>query len=218
MSVIVYTAILGGCDRLKPAPVGADRCVCFTDEPVDDPQGWELIVWPATANPRREAWRLRCVPQTIFATYTTVVWVDASFTVTDLPALLQDADGFALSAMRHHTRTSCYEEARAVVAIGQADAAAVDTQMDGYQQAGFFPSTLSIGCLLVRTSTAPVTAFNDRWNAEIRQHAGDNCQLSLDYCAWATGVGVHHLAGVRHANPYAVHDHADHKRRRKPYR
>lgn len=221
---IVYTAILGTCDSLKPAPVGADRCVCFTDDPayLEEPKGWEVHLWPSTGwverDPRREAWRLRCVPHELFADYDTVIWIDASFTLTDLPRLLRDSGGHELSGLKHHKRTTCYEEGREIVRVGQAGAVHVNFQMDAYRRMGFRPSSLTISCILVRTKSEKVMAFNVAWYAEIVKNLGDNTQLSLDYCAWQTGLMVHRLQGVRKENPYAQHDHADHKRRRQPYR
>lgn len=223
--IIVYTAILGGCDSLKPAPNGADRCVCYTDDQqhVTATNGWTIRVWPKAMyekrkDSRHEAWRLRCVPNHIFVGYDTVVWVDASFMLTDLPGLLRDSDGHELSALRHHKRHSCYDEGVEVVKNGQSYASDVSTQLGCYRREGFKPTELSISCILVRQNTPKVTAFNELWDAEIQKHQGDNTQLSIDYCAWKTGVGVHHLQGARKDNPYAVHDHEDHKRRRKPYR
>jgi len=208
---------------MKPAPAGAGvRCVCFVDRgPINDPKGWEIIPQfhrEEGSDTRRAAWHIRCVPHVRFYHYNAVVWVDASFTVTDLPKLLSDSEGHDLSALRHHKRSSAYDEGVEVVRNGQSDAADVSTQLGGYRQEGFKPSALSISCILVRQNNQRVTAFNELWDAEIRKHPGDNTQLSLDYCAWKTGVGVHHLQGVRKDNPYASHDHADHKRRRKPYR
>lgn len=219
--VIVYTAILGGCDSLKPAPSGAE-CILFTNTDQEYAQGWKFIVWDGpswhTETPRREAWRLRCVPHSTFNTYDTVVWVDASFTMTDLPRLLRDSAGHELSVLKHHKRKTCYEEGAEVVKNGQSNAVHVTSQMARYHDEWFLPTTLSISCIVVRQNTPAVTAFNNLWDSEIQKHPGDNTQLSLDYCAWKTGVGVHHLEGTRHDNPYALHDHADHKKRRKPYR
>ena len=217
MSVVVFTAILGGSDSLKPAPVGADRCICITDDINQDPKGWELVWADPHDNPRRSAWRLRCVPHTLFE-HDVSIWVDASFTVTDLPRLLRDSEGHELSGLRHHARHSFLEEGAEIIRVGQADATAVKAQLSAYARAGFHQSALTISCVLVRANTPKVRAFNERWDAEIRTYSGDNTQLSLDYSAWASGLAVHHLSGVRKDNPYAVHDHADHKRRRKPYR
>lgn len=223
MSIVVFTAILGASDSLKPAPAGADRCVCFTDDPAHslEPNGWEIAIWPAEAwlepDARREAWRLRALAHERFDC-TTVVWVDASLTLTNLPRLLQDAAGHPLAGLPHDCRHSCYEEGARLAQIGQSDAAAVQAQLDAYRVAGFTPSSLTIACLLVRSNSKRVAAFNVAWAAEIARHCGDNTQLSLDYCAWKSGLAWHHLPGGRKVNPYAVHDHRDHKRRRRPYR
>ncbi len=222
MSVIVYTAILGDCDSLKTAPKGAE-CICFTDQArlmdlESEMSGWRFFAHSTTGDVRREAWHLRCVPHEIFDGFDISVWVDASFTVTDLPRLLRDSEGHDLCALKHHRRQTCYAEAAEVARIGQAAGDDVMAQMQGYMLQGFSPKALSISCAIVRRNNPSVTAFNELWDAEIRKHPGDNTQLSLDYCAWKTGVGVHHLQGTRHDNPYAVHDAKDHKRRRKPYR
>lgn len=218
MKTIVYTAILGDCDSLKPAPVGADRAVCFVTDPdaAQDARGWELVQH-ASANPRREAWRLRCVPHELFDDYDRVVWIDASFTLTNLPRLLHDAGSAPIAAIRHHQRSSPYQEAARLVTIGQSDASAIDRQVKAYRKARFDGAHLSISCVIVRDHSEKVRRFNETWAKEIDAHRGDNTQVSLDYSAWANGLTIAALSGSRHANPYAVHDHNDHKRRRKPY-
>ncbi len=221
--VLVYTAILGDCDSLKPAPAGAE-CICFTDR--DDllvRDGWRFVWWwwPnwEIANARREAWRLRAVPHQLFGqSFDAIIWMDASLTITDLPRLLHDSADHEISGLRHHNRTDAYHEARELVNIGQSDADDVDRQMAIYRSHGFPLIPLTISCLLVRQQTAKVRLFNDIWDHEIRFNPGDNTQLSLDYAAWMNDLTVHHLEGSRHQNPYAVHDSADHKRRRKAYR
>ena len=67
--IVLYTAILGGSDRLHPAPrTGADRCVCFTDDTAleRNANGWEIHRWELIATPRREAWLLRCQSHLLF--------------------------------------------------------------------------------------------------------------------------------------------------------
>lgn len=218
---IVYTTIFGGSDSLKPAPKGADRCVCFVDNPslYSESLGWQLWVPRdrTMADARREAWHLRCISHNLFDVYDRVVWVDASFHLTDLARLLKDAGNAPIAALRHHKRRTCYEEAREIVKVGQARAADVQAQMLAYQTAGFRPDHLSISCVIVRDRSADVQRFNETWDAQIRKHPGDNTQLSLDYSAWKNGLSIKALKGTRHQNPYAVHDHADHKQRRRPY-
>jgi hypothetical protein len=211
--VIVFTAILGDCDSLKPAPKGADRCVCFTDNPTAHPdaKGWELVWYPVPKSPRREAWHLRCVP------HQRVVWIDASFTLLDLPRLLRDAGVAPVAAIRHHRRSSPYAEGAELVKVGQATSESIARQLADYRRAGFDPKHLSISCVIVRDRSDAAQRFNETWAAQIAQYPGDNTQVSLDYSAWANGMTIKALSGTRHENPYSTHDAKDHKRRRRPY-
>lgn len=217
--IVVYTTIFGWSDNLKAAPTGASRAVCFVDDPAryaGQDRGWELIQHPAP-NARREAWHLRCIPHLLFPTARKTIWIDASFTITDLDRIVMDSGGHEFCALRHHGRDSCYAEGRKIIDIRQAEAEDVNRQLDGYKAEGFDPSTLTISCLLVRENTPRVTQFNERWDAEIKQHRGDNTQLSLDYSAWRVGLPIHYLHGVYKNNDYAHHNHKDHKELRKPY-
>lgn len=217
---IVYTTIFDGSDSLKPAPAGADRCVCFVDDKqaFPDAKGWNFSRWGADFQaPRREAWHVRCVPHLLFPEAERTVWIDASFTLTDLPRLLADAGDAPIAALRHHTRRNCYQEGREIIEVGQAKRADVRRQLDGYRAEGFAPQHLSISCVLVRDNSPAVRKFNETWDDEIRKHRGDNTQLSLDYAAWKHGLTIAPLQGVRKQNPYAVHNHRDHKRRRRSY-
>lgn len=217
MKTIVYTTIFGGSDSLKQAPSGC-RAVCFTDVPLGDSRGWESWLVHQDDDPRRAAWYLRCVPHLQFREYDRVVWIDASFTLTDLPRLLKDAGDAPVSAIRHHARNSCYREGEQLVRNGQATKADIDRQLGAYTRAGFMPTDLSISCVIVRDRSAQAQAFNETWDQQIRDYPGDNTQVSLDYAAWVNGFSIKALKGSRHQNPYATHDHLDHKRRRKPYR
>ncbi len=217
---VVYTAILGTSDSLKVAPKGADRCVCFVDNPDDhtNPNGWELIGHTYSGDPRREAWRLRAVPDWPFGTsYDRIVWIDASFTLTDLPRLLKDAEGAKVAALRHHARVSPFVEADTLVKVGSARREDAKRQVADYVKAGFKPSHLSISCIVVRDRSEQARRFNQTWDNQIAAYPGDNTQVSLDFSAWANGFEIKALKGTRHQNPYSTHDHLDHKKRRKPY-
>lgn len=217
---IVFTAILGDCDSLKLAPKGADRCVCFVDDlsRFTNANGWELQAAPLSrADARRSAWYLRCVPHILFPGYSRVVWIDASFTLTDLPRLLKDAGEAPIAALRHHNRSSCYAEGKILVKVRQAKEHHIRPQLDHYLRSGFNPSHLSISCIIVRDHSATAERFNTTWARQIDAYLGDNTQVSLDYSAWVNGTEIRALKGTRHDNPYSTHDHLDHKKRRRPY-
>ena len=218
---IVFTTIFGGSDSLKPAPAGADHCVCFVDRVADHlgSTGWDLVHYPLPtgADPRRTAWNLRCVPHRLFAKYDRVVWIDASFSLTDLPRALRDAGDAPIAALRHHERDSPYWEAKRLVKIGQSRKEDIEPQIAAYQAADFPGLHLSISCLIVRDRSKAVGRFNDTWRDQIATFPGDNTQVSIDYSAWVNGLEIAPLQGTRHVNPYAVHDTADHEQRRRPY-
>jgi hypothetical protein len=216
---IVYTTIFGGSDSLKPAPKGADRCVCFVDDPYfyADALGWELVKGSGPFDPRRNAWWMRCVAHKLFPKADRTVWIDASFTLTDLPRLLKDAGSAQIAGLRHHARRSAYQEGLELIKIGQANRDDITAQLTAYKAANYPKMPLSISCVLVRSNSERVQRFNETWDAEIRRWPGDNTQVSLDYAAWTHGLTIAHLRGRRHHNPYATHDHSDHKLRRKPY-
>jgi hypothetical protein len=217
---VVYTAILGTSDSLKIAPKGADRCVCFVDNPDDysNHNGWELIPHEYDGDPRREAWRLRCRPDWPFASsYDRIVWIDASFTLTNLPLLLKDSEGAKVAALRHHARRSPIDEAAKLVEVGSARAEDAKRQVADYAKANYRPTHLSISCIVVRDRSEQARRFNETWEQQISEYPGDNTQVSLDFSAWANGFEIKSLRGTRHDNPYATHDHLDHKKRRKPY-
>lgn len=216
MKTIVYTAILGGSDSLKAAPQGADQCVCFTDGTHRAYKGWDLVRHTAS-DPRREAWRLRCLPHMLFTGYDRVIWVDASFTLNNLPRLWHDSRDATIAALRHHERKCPFHEALRLVRNGQATKAQADRQIADYTRAGYKPKHLSISCILVRDRSMAVEAFNHAWLDQIRRYPGDNTQVSLDYAAWLQRLEIAPLKGTRHSNPYGHHDHFDHKNRRKPY-
>lgn len=223
MRTVVYTAIIGDCDSLKPAPAGCDEAWCYVDrDRFNDfgvhAQGWNFAPVQAEGDPRRCAWRLRCLPTSILGAYDRIVWIDASFTLTDLPRLLRDSGSAPIAALRHHRRSNCYDEGRELVKVGQARPQDIRRQLADYQRAGFDPKHLSISCILVRDRSASVQRFNESWATDIDTYRGDNTQVSLDFCAWKHGLTIQALRGTRHANPYSTHDHADHKRRRRPYR
>jgi len=218
--IVVYTAILGGSDTLKPAPVGvADQCVCLTDAPDQDPKGWQLREWVViNKSPRLDAWHLRCNSHRLFPRADQVLWLDASFAMLDVAALFRDAGDAELAGLRHHERSSCYQEGRELVDIGQSLEPDVCAQLDQYAREGFAPSTLTTSGILLRRQTATVAAFNELWLEEIYRHPGDNTQLSLDYAAWKVGLPITHLQGTYPDNPYVLYDGEDHHLHRRPYR
>lgn len=213
--IVCYTAILGGSDRLKPAPAGPDVCVCFTDDPALAGTGWTVVLQPPAHQPRALARRLKLTPHILFPLAEASVWIDASMRVQDWPALLADSDGALCACLRHPDRSSCYEEGEAVIRLKIAEPARIRAALARYRLDGFAPTALSTTGLLVRRHTPRVAAFDERWLAQLDQY-GTSDQVHMDYCAWTVGLPVTYLRGHYRDNPYVVYDQADHHARRRP--
>ncbi len=214
---VVYSALFGDSDRLKPPPPEADRAVLFTDQPLAGGagQGWEVQQWPPRPHPRQRAWAVRSQPAQVGIEAECVIWADASFRWLDLPGLLRDAGTAPCAGFAHPVRQTCEAEGATLVALGRLTAGAVQDQLATYTAAGYVPTALTTAGLLVRRASPAVRAFNAGWARELETWPGETAQLSLDYCAWAAGLPIHHLQGHYVDNPYVLYDHKDHKRRRR---
>jgi len=212
---VLYTALFGGSDRLKPAPPGPDRALCFTDQADLTGGGWTFVYQPRSAQPRVSARHVKLSADALFPNADVSVWIDASITLTDWTGLLTDAGGAEVACLAHPDRSTCYAEGETVIRLRIASPARIREALGHYREAGFAPPRLSTTGLLVRRHTPAVAAFNARWREQLDRY-GTNDQVHVDYCAWQTGVTVRHLPGDYRANRYMVYDQVDHHARRRP--
>ncbi len=214
---VLLTALYGGCDTLHQAPAGFES-VCYTDDQRlrDDPRGWAVRLAAPPDDPRRAARTVRCQLAALFPERL-VVWADASFAYLDLASAVADLGDAEMAGFAHPERDNCYDEAAVIVAVGQARAEVIAAQLDEYRRAGFAPTGLTAAGLLLFRPTPRVAAFLALWAEHIARYTV-NEQISLDYCAWVSGLEIRRLRGTYIDNPYVRFDHKDHRRRRKPYR
>lgn len=182
---VVYTAIFGDYDQLRPA-VGPAHYVCFTDG-CFEAEGWEMIRVDRRQfdDPRREARMYKILAhQWIDAGIS--AWQDGSGRLMDDPA--QHLDGLDLALFTHPERTCIYREADACVELGKGDTYYIAHQMDAYLRAGYPEQNgLAATGLLIRRHTSQVAALEDAWWSEVTRHTVRD-QLSFDYVCWKLGV------------------------------
>lgn len=212
--IVLYTAIFGACDSLKPAPPGV-RAVCFTDDPALSGPGWEIVRRPTEPRARRAARLLKMTPHELFPEASASVWVDGSIAITDWPALMRDTAAAEIACCAHPDRSTCYAEGDTVVRLQIAHRAKVQAALELYRRDGFAPTALSTTGLFYRCHSPRMAAFNRMWRDHLDQY-GTNDQVHVDYCAWKAGVSVTHLPGHYRSNAFARYDQVDHHRRRKP--
>ncbi len=91
--MIVYTAIFGGFDTLKPLPPGVNG-ICFSDGNLAA-NGWQVVPPKYdTPNPSKRAKHQRCMAHNLFPGESTL-WIDGSYTLNKLPPEVK------LGAFRH---------------------------------------------------------------------------------------------------------------------
>ena len=202
--MIVYTAIFGGHDGLKPLPVGVHG-VCFSDAPLAA-QGWD--VRPAAyadADPRLRARHHKAMAHELFPGEDTL-WIDGSVTLRSMPPVAEFA------AFRHSCGTGSAEaeiqacsNRKKLTPHGVASAYAMLAEWKalGFPDDGGHPET----GVLVRQDTERVRAFNALWWELIQQCPRD--QISCDYARWKTGLPWTAMPGtITHSPLVALSNHA----------
>jgi hypothetical protein len=168
---VVYTAIYGGYDELKPHPEhpGVDRWVCYTDDPslVDTP-GWDVIVAPSRfKHPRMDAKWWKCHPPADGYT----IWIDGSMLIHD-PAffstvleLLQSGEDMVM--FRHPVRTSIIDEARVSEQMTKYAGLPVVQQAHHYcNEWGWHDRQLWASTSIGRRHTSTMLQFGAAWFSE----------------------------------------------------
>ncbi len=209
--IVVYTTIFGRSDSVKPAPAGADRCVCITDDKDLAGGGWEFLYHeiPPGSYARKEARIMQSRSDLLFGVESRVVWVDASCELKDLARLLRDSRASEFAALKHPDRSDLLSEGKQTIALGQSPNGLVEQQLVRYSAEGFASQTVSTTCLFVRRHTGAVCDMNRIWEEQLIKY-GMNDQISVDYSAWKARVRIDYLEGSYMT--YHKHDH--HKRRR----
>lgn len=163
--MIVVSANYAGYDAFKPPPPGADRCVMFTDRPMEAAAlGWNVV---SNANPsvppRLRSKPPKCAPHLLLVDADgDVVWIDASLRATgrdmrDLVALVPPG---GVGTFRHRFRRTIQEEAEASHWLDRYRGEPVR------EQAAFYGDVLGLyetGCIVWRGAQHHVGV---RWLAE----------------------------------------------------
>lgn len=208
MKIVVYSAVTGQYDFLRPAPASWKvdaQFLAFLDSP-QPAEGWTVQPLAASnADPCRNAKAPKVLPHLFFdAEYS--IWIDGSIQITSsmpITAYIKEALTNADIALFRHRRRNCiYEEAKACVERSKDDPARIKNQVEHYRRAGYPRNNGLAECtVIVRRHTPAVQAFNAAWFQEIQAHSRRD-QLSFDYVAWRLGVRYSRLEGTIAANPH----------------
>lgn len=183
----VYTALIGGYERLNEQPMAAESAlpfVCFTDDPSLVSQTWKIeVVEPAfLRDPVRSARRLKILGHPQLAGFEETLWIDNSV-ILDVPPedilaeWLASAD---LAMPRHSYRDIVMDEFDAVTRAGFDDTARVYEQLHHYLET--VPEVLMApplwSAILARRHTPAVTALGEIWFEHVLRYSRRD-QLSI---------------------------------------
>jgi len=184
---IVYTAIFGDYDDLRPAR-WPGRFVCFSDRPLQV-EGWQTVVVPERrfSGPTREARMFKLLAHQWFPGVAESLWLDGNAELLVPPdELFAYLDGADIAMCRHPTSRTLADEAALIVQLGKADPHQVQRQVARYG-----PGLGPVGATswLLRRHNDATRALNEMWWSELTVHTLRD-QLSLPHCLKRLGLPV----------------------------
>ena len=227
---IIYTAIAGGYDNLKPpwgdAP-GSPARIAFVDNPDSYSgtgcPGWQIEpMVPSRMDPLMQAKVYKVLAHMMLPPGTEYsLWVDGSMEFSSglhpgrlAQECLGDAD---LALFRHPSRSCLYDEALICSRRGLDDPAVMARQMNRYRAEGYPRNNGLAECsVILRRHTPAVARLNELWWEEINKGSRRD-QLSFNYVCWKLGIKHALLPGTRYtAMEFKMHHHLKPRMSRPP--
>lgn len=183
MRKVIYTAILGGYEDLKPTiyPNEGWDHICFSDTlPTGSHNGWDVFRM-IEMNPRRLARRIKSLPHKYLPPDTTQsIWIDGSFQIN---CIFDDfwKKNFKkdFSAAKHPQRDCVYDEVEQIIAAQRGGAERILEQIESYK--GIVPSgngLIASGILLRRHSDTCIKLCEDWFNETSRWSLRDQVSFA----------------------------------------
>ena len=200
--LVVYTAISGDYDTLKPPPprwIDSARFVAFVDRP-QPANGWELRrCYHRWKDNCRNAKDYKILFHEYFPDSPLTLWIDGSVSIK--PESSPDEflgsynDNPALAVFPHRTRRCIYTEASVCIAKKKDDAEVINRQIARYRALSYPEMNgLAECCVLLRRNNAVTKQLCELWYDEILKGSRRD-QLSFDYVAWHLGCRYQNLPG-----------------------
>jgi len=204
---VIYTAIFGGYDRLRPLPeevvASGCRAICFTDSEVGPSPGWEIryASRPRDTSCRAARW-FKLNPFHVFPDVGSTLWMDANLEMCEAVPQFSSQAVFAVDD--HPDRNCLYSEAGLCRKLGLDYAATFDRQVECYRACGM-PNGWGLwetNIVFARRCAQTETVFRDWWRNVDSFSCRD--QVSLPFVLWQIGERPSALdrSGIRR------HDHA----------
>lgn len=192
--MIIYTAIFGRKDRLRPIASQAPA-VCFTDEPVEA-DGWDVRVVPVIEGPVYSSRLYKMLPHR-FLDDPVTLYLDGNMRLIQDPSadysglVAESEDGFCVHP--HPERTCVYRELDACKRLKKAPVEALELQEARYRQEGMPEENgLWAGTVILRDGRSQ--QLSEEWFTEYGTWRTRD-QPSLAYVLWKRGMRPAPLPG-----------------------
>jgi hypothetical protein len=190
MKYVVYTAVFGDYDTIKPREFdSACDFICFTDDEDLQVSGWKFVFPDVDGEPANISnRRYKILPHRYLPTHDVSLYVDGNIDVVRDPTpLFEKYANHDFCAIQHFKRSCAYEEAQALLTSDKLDDSEkqlLKSQFDRYASEGFPESCgLTENNVLMRKNKANVRELMELWWQELIAGAPRD-QLSLSYAGW----------------------------------
>lgn len=227
MKLIVYTALIGGIDRLwgvLPGSYDVEH-IAFVDKPkhevglwggqpprllegVDNIGGlptWRQEVVERKWSNRRTARHYKTLPHRYLPDADAWLWLDANVRLRTHPlAFVEQHLRADIATLGHPDRRCLYSEAKFCAKRGKDKRATLATQTGRYRREGM-PTNWGLACtrVVIRRNTKAMRALGEAWWAEIKRHSVRD-QVSLPYVCFKAGRRWGVIPGL--CDPQNKHD------------
>lgn len=212
---VIYTAITGDYDVLKPPPpIKGCHFIAFVDNPRKNiAKGWEkLQLIPFQSDPVRNSRRYKVTAHEMFPQAAYSLWIDGTVEIQtgfDLNALIEQCLAQHDLALFNHPKRNCiYDEAKACQERRLDNPLIINSQMAKYQSEKYPRNHgLVYSGIILRRHVPIVELLNTTWWKEICNGSRRD-QLSFNYVLWKIGLTCATLPGRYSKNPFfKIHPH-----------
>jgi hypothetical protein len=207
----VYTALIGGYERLNEQPTAASSSlpyICYTDDPTLRSDSWEIrLVEPLfQSDPVRSQREIKLRAHNHVGEFASSLYIDNSVVLTAAPDawLTQQLATHAMAVPTHSFRDTVRDELLEVLGAGLDDPTRFEEQLEYYEAS--FPEALAErpywnGMLFRRHQDETVRRTMELWFQHVLRYSRRD-QLSLNVALRQTGLAIARIEMDNHASAY----------------
>lgn len=205
MKVIVYTANIGGYDKINSPITPEPYTFLYYSDFTEMAHGWRRVdVSSLSGDGKRDVQKIKILSHDL-PEHDVSLWIDASFAFLDNISPLIDQfiqSGHNIAAPRHRHRNCTYKEIEACIKLKKDNASILKQHASKYKRKGFPKNSGMIETgILLRRNNESVRSFNEIWHKEICEGSKRD-QVSVIYAAMKSGVNIDKLPFTVNSNPY----------------